>query len=179
VLQVYNVLNIVEALQFFDRMGLEHRIWYAETPPYLAVHSLPARIRNLAAARLRAYVAARSGTDQARVEPHLLHVAEYLEKLPDRWTQDSLRTLMLFTNDLDASRKQSVRDVHPELLDLLAQDGFTWTDERSPQPESSRPPGAPIAPPKALWRIPLVRRWAGRALKVPFLRQVLRRLASA
>jgi hypothetical protein len=99
-------------------MGLFYGIYFAETPWFLSVHSLPARVRNLAAARLRAYVAGRSGKHQARIEPHVLSVADYLEKLPDRWSQDSLRTLMLFTNDLDADRRQSVGQVHPELLDL-------------------------------------------------------------
>ena len=163
VLQVYNVLNIVEALQFFDRMGLFYGIYFAETPWFLSVHSLPARVRNLAAARLRAYVAGRSGKHQARIEPHVLSVADYLEKLPDRWSQDSLRTLMLFTNDLDADRRQSVSQVHPELLDLFAQDGFTWTDECSPPPSNHR-----LAPhaghPNPLRRFPRLRRWAGRVL---------------
>ena len=179
VLQVYNVLNIVEALQFFDRMELPHSIYFAETPPFLAVHSLPARVRNLAAARLRAYAAGCGGRYRTQSAAHALSVADYLEKLPDQWTQDSLRTLMLFTNDLDADRKQSVRQVHSELLALLAQDGFTWTDERSPQPASGRPFGAPIVVPKAVWRVPLLRRWAGRASRIPLLRQVLRRLVSA
>ena len=163
VVQVYNVLNIVEALQFFDRMGLFHSMYFAETPWFLAVHSLPARVRNLAAARLRAYAAGRNGTHQARIETHVLSVADYLEKLPERWSQDSLRTLMLFTNDLDASRKQSVRQVHPELLDLLAQDGFTWTDERSPQP-SGHPLAARAGHPNPRLRFLRLRRWAGQVL---------------
>ena len=163
VLQVYNVLNIVEALQFFDRMGLPHSMYFAETPPYLAVHSLPARVRNLAAARLRAYAAARSGNYQAVIVPHVLSVADYLEKLPDDWSGDSLRGLMLFTNDLDADRKQSVRQVHSELLELLAQDGFTWTDERSPHPTST-PPAAVAGDPNPPLRFPRIRRWAGRVL---------------
>ena len=171
VLQVYNVLNIVEALKFFDGMGLEHRIWYAETPPYLAVHSLPARIRNVAAARLREYVAGHSGKHHGQIAPHVLAVADYVEKLPDRWTPDALRTLMLFTNDLDAGRKQSVRQVHPELLDLLAQDGFVWTDERSAQPSASPLAALSALPgdPKPAWQVPLSR-WA---------RRVWRRLAAS
>ena len=43
----------------------------------------------------------------------------------------SLRTLMLFSNDLDVTRRQSARDVHGELLQLLAAEGFHWTDELS------------------------------------------------
>jgi sulfatase maturation enzyme AslB (radical SAM superfamily) len=161
VLQVYNVLNIVEALEFFDRMGLWHHITVAETPWYLSVHSLPARVRGVAAARLRAYAAGRSGKHQAKIQPHVLSMADYLEKLPDKWSQDSLRTLMRFTSDLDADRKQSVRQVHAELLELLAQDGVLWTDERSPR-EHSNPLHPPAGVPAMLWRVPLFRRWAGR-----------------
>jgi pyruvate-formate lyase-activating enzyme len=162
VLQVYNVLNIVEALEFFDRMGLHHRIWYVETPPYLAVRSLPPRVRAVATARLRAYAAAHQGAPRPGIDSHVLSVAEYLEKLPGTWSHDSLRTLMLFTNDLDADRRQSVRQVHGELLDLLAQDGFVWTDERSPRPQPSGE--APVPAPS--WPVPAsLRRWAGRMLR--------------
>jgi hypothetical protein len=161
VLQVYNVLNIVEALQFFDRMGLLHYITITDTPWYLSVHSLPARVRGVAAARLRAYAAGCSGQHQARIQPQVLSVADYLEKLPNTWKQDSLRTLMRFTSDLDADRKQSVRQVHAELLELLAQDGVVWTDERSPREHGNALP-APVGLPAMLRRVPLFRRWAGR-----------------
>ena len=86
-----------------------------------------ARVRRVAAERLRAYSAGR----RAPVQAHLSGVAAHLESAPGPSAPDALRTLMLFTNDLDAGRRQNVREVHAELLDLLAQDGFRWTDERS------------------------------------------------
>jgi hypothetical protein len=38
---------------------------------------------------------------------------------------------MLFSNDLDITRRQSARTVHAELLELLKEEGFVWTDELS------------------------------------------------
>jgi len=128
VLQVYNALNLVEVLRFFDQMGLGYQVTIAGSPWYLAVGVLPARIRRIAAERLRAYAADRP----AHVQAHLVGVAAHLESTPERSRPDSLRTLMLFTNDLDAGRRQNVRQVHAELLELLEEDGFHWTDERSP-----------------------------------------------
>jgi hypothetical protein len=40
-----------------------------------------------------------------------------------------MRAFMLFTNDLDATRGQSFRDTHRELLQLITDAGFTWTNE--------------------------------------------------
>jgi hypothetical protein len=128
VLQVYNVLNFVEVLRFFDELGLAYRVFIAGAPAILAVNVLPVRIRRLAAARIRAYAAERP----AYVQAELLAVTRHLESAPDRLDGRTLRDLMLFTNDLDAGRRQSVRQVHAELLDLLEQEGFRWTDERSP-----------------------------------------------
>jgi hypothetical protein len=49
--------------------------------------------------------------------------------------------MMLFTNDLDSGRKQCFRAIHPELVELLAEDGFAWTDEtvHSSGPLRNRP----------------------------------------
>ena len=58
-------------------------------------------------------------------------MARQVEQLKDHCTPDALRTLMLFSNDLDATRRQSTRAVHGELLELLAAEGFHWTDELS------------------------------------------------
>lgn len=37
---------------------------------------------------------------------------------------------MLFTNDLDDSRKQSFAATFPELLRLIGEGGYPWIDER-------------------------------------------------
>jgi organic radical activating enzyme len=129
VLQVYNALNLSEVLRFLDKMNIHYRITIASMPWFLAVDILPARIRQLAAERLTAYAAERQADE---TQAHVLSVASYLKSLKDRCTMDSLQTLMLFTNDLDASRGQNVKVVHSELVTLLKEEGFVWTDERSP-----------------------------------------------
>jgi hypothetical protein len=40
-----------------------------------------------------------------------------------------MRSFMLFTNDLDITRGQSFHDTHRELLQLIVDTGFTWTNE--------------------------------------------------
>lgn len=129
VLQVYNALNLSEVLRFLDKMKVHYRITIASAPWFLAVDVLPARIRQVAAERLRAYAAERPADE---TQAHVLSVAHYVESLKERCTMDSLRTLMLFTNDLDAGRGQNFKDVHSELVTLLKEGGFVWSDERSP-----------------------------------------------
>ena len=40
-----------------------------------------------------------------------------------------MRSFMLFTNDLDITRGQSFQDTHRELLQLIIDAGFPWSDE--------------------------------------------------
>ena len=40
-----------------------------------------------------------------------------------------MRAFMLFTNDLDITRGQSFRETHGELLELITDAGFMWTNE--------------------------------------------------
>jgi hypothetical protein len=127
VLQVYNALNLVQVLQWFDEMNIYYRIEIASMPWFLGVSVLPVRARRLAAERLRAYAA---GTCRPDTQADVLSIASYLESVEDRSGQDALRTLMLFTNDLDAGRGQCFKVVHSELLSLLEESGFQWTDER-------------------------------------------------
>jgi len=128
VLQVYNALNLSEVLRFLDKMNVHYRVTIASTPWFLAVDVLPAGIRHVAAERLRVYAAERRADE---TQAHVLSVANYLETVDIRRTEDSLRTLMLFTNDLDAGRDQNFREVHSEMVTLLKEEGFMWTDERS------------------------------------------------
>jgi hypothetical protein len=128
VLQVYNVLHLVDLLAYFDTLGIAANIEFAEVPRFLAVDVLPARVRSIAAGRLRGYAA---GPCSSAMRQVVLSTAKRLETIKDRSTPEALRTLMLFTNDLDASRRQSMRMVHGELLQLLQESGFHWTDERS------------------------------------------------
>jgi glutamate-1-semialdehyde 2,1-aminomutase len=128
VIMVYNVLNVVDVLEFFDGFNIPYSIEFASMPWFLDAAILPARVRAVGAARLRAYAAGRCRASQQAL---VLSVAQRLENMPDQCTPEALRTLMLFSNDLDATRRQNVRAVHGELLELLAAEGFSWTDERT------------------------------------------------
>jgi glutamate-1-semialdehyde 2,1-aminomutase len=127
VLQVYNALNATEILEFFDGLNIPYAVHFATWPSFLNVAVLPASVKAIAADRLRAY--ADRGPPQRR--EHLLGVVQQIESGKNRCTPEGLRDLMLFTNDLDATRQQDVRAVHGELLDLLHKEGFVWTAERS------------------------------------------------
>jgi len=128
VLQVNNALDVVRVLQFFDEMNIGFNIQIATMPWFLGVGVLPASVRALAVTRLQEYA-------DRQCKPHnraqVLSVIDQVERLTDRCTPDALRTLMLFSNDLDATRRQNTRAVHGELLQLLAAEGFHWTEERS------------------------------------------------
>jgi hypothetical protein len=80
-----------------------------------------------AAGRLRDY--ADSDCPTVR-RAHALSVADVIESIQDNCSRESLHALMLFTNDLDATRDQNFAQVHPELLGMIEEEGFKWTDER-------------------------------------------------
>jgi hypothetical protein len=60
----------------------------------------------------------------------LIAIAEYLEGLSDPPLERRVREFMLFTNDLDVTRKQSFANSHQELLYFFEKDGFQWANER-------------------------------------------------
>ena len=83
------------------------------------------KARRLAADRLLAY-AARCRPEQRE---EIRGLASGLLAAGDSFDTALLREFMLFTNDLDVTRGQSFRSTHGELLELITQTGFRWTDE--------------------------------------------------
>ncbi|MCF8143842.1 MAG: hypothetical protein K9N21_07985 [Deltaproteobacteria bacterium] len=127
ILQAYNVLNIVDLLRYLDKKGVSYGIEVASEPWFISLGVLPPSVRLRAARRLRAY--ANSDCPGFR-RSHVLSVADVIESVQDNCTRESLQALMLFTNDLDATRGQSFREVHPELLGMIEEEGFNWSEER-------------------------------------------------
>lgn len=132
VLQVYNALNIVELVKYAESLGRECWMYPLTNPWYLNVSVLPFKARQLAAHNLRDH-AEKTSTEQMR--GHLQNMANHVESIADNCTPESLRTLMLFTNDMDSTRGQSFRETHGQLLDIIKDEGFKWTDEKRYAPE--------------------------------------------
>ena len=127
ILHAYNALNIVDLLRYFDKIGMGCGIEVASEPKFIALGVLPTRVRMLAAGRLRAY--ANSDCPTVR-RTHILALADVIETIQDNCSRESLHALMLFTNDLDATRGQDFRKVHSELLGMIEEEGFKWVEER-------------------------------------------------
>jgi len=127
VLQVYNALNLVELFRYSDRMGVDCWIGPLTSPWFLNVSVLPERARKLAVKRLREYTESDCRPDNRSAATK---IADFIESVEDSCNKDLLRELMLFTNDLDATRNQSFQKTHAELLGLIEETGFRWTDER-------------------------------------------------
>ena len=127
VLQIYNALNIVELLKYSDQMGLDCSIDPLTSPWFLSVSILPRKAKAIAAKRLRRYAQNDCRPKNSRMATK---IADFVESVKDNRNSKSLKTFMLFTNDLDATRNQSFRKIHPELLSLIEATGFRWTDQR-------------------------------------------------
>jgi MoaA/NifB/PqqE/SkfB family radical SAM enzyme len=125
--QAYNALGITDLLRRCDQEGVEcilgNVLLY---PKHLSIQVLPASCRRMARERLERYGA----ECPERHRPGAAALARSLSD-PDRPDQRRLlSTFMTFTNDLDASRKQSLAAAIPELVEELAAAGFAWKDTR-------------------------------------------------
>ncbi len=125
-IQVNNVLGLTRLFRYLDSVEIEFTGYLLHYPPHLAVGVLPGSIRRLAAARLRDYA-----EDDCRPEHRalVLSFAAQIEAGKEEGDPVLLRDFMLFTNDLDRSRGQSIRCADPELVALLERAGFPWLDE--------------------------------------------------
>jgi hypothetical protein len=125
-IQVNNVLGITRLFRYLDSVEIAFSGYLLHYPGHHAVGILPASIRRLAAARLRDY--AEADCHPAR-RALVLSFATQIEAGDEAADPGRLRDFMLFTNDLDASRGQSIHRNDPELVELLEQAGFPWLHE--------------------------------------------------
>jgi MoaA/NifB/PqqE/SkfB family radical SAM enzyme len=126
VVQVYNILNLVELFRYCDAMEFDITLNILHMPERLAIHHLPPSVRRVAARRLRAYAEADC---RELTRSQVVSLADYLDALTAPLNRTLLRELMLFTNDLDATRGQDFQRTHAEFVRLAAEDGFEWTRE--------------------------------------------------
>jgi MoaA/NifB/PqqE/SkfB family radical SAM enzyme len=125
--QAYNALAITDLLRLCDSEGLECLLGNVLLfPDHLSIRALPAACRRVARERLEAYLAVCPERHRAAVT----NVARSLGGPEDRQQASLLSTFMTFTNDLDASRKQSLAAAIPELVEALAAAGFAWKNTR-------------------------------------------------
>jgi hypothetical protein len=127
VVQIYNVLELVDLYRYCDEMDMEVTMNILHMPDRLAIHHLTPRVREVAAQRLMEYY---DSDCREFSKPQVLSLARYLQEMKTPPNPEIIREFMLFTNDLDATRGQSFRKAHPEMVQLLAEDGFEWTDEK-------------------------------------------------
>ena len=121
-LQAYNAFTLIELLRFSDQIGLECQVSTVVEPDFLGIEVLPSAIRERAAAIFRDYAA----NAPAAHRKLALTLADRLTSPEIRFQRALLETFMLFTNDLDQSRNQSLARSLPELHGALNAAGVRW-----------------------------------------------------
>ena len=122
VVQNLNVVGLTDLLHWLDHHGIEYAPHLLDTPARLRPAVLPQAARQLAADRLEAYLQA--VPSRAPISA-LSGMVTYLRDAPLP-SPALIRSFMEFTNDLDASRRQSFAHVHPELVAMFAAEGYPW-----------------------------------------------------
>ena len=133
-IQINNVLNLTNLFRYLDAAGIAFTGYLLDYPHHLAVSALPASIRRLAAARLTEYA---EGDCRPEHRALVLSFVSQIESGDEAGNPDHLRDFMRFTNDLDASRGQSIHRTDPELVDLLEQAGVPWLHDTLHAPAAS------------------------------------------
>jgi hypothetical protein len=147
VIQANNVLSITNLLRYLDSVDIPFNGYLLDEPGFLAVSILPFPVRRVAADRLLEYAAADCRPEQCAL---VKSFAAQIESGADAGNPERLRDFMLFTNDLDASRGQSIHRTDPELVELLEQAGFPWREE------TLHAPAASVSGEKRKWRLALM-----------------------
>lgn len=124
--QAYNALHITDLFRYLDSMEIGFFAYPIHLPRYLTLDVMPSAARREAARRLAAYA------DRDCRPQHLAMVQGLIAQLNQ--TKEVLdarlvRSFMLFTNDLDATRRQRIHDVNGELVSFLEAAGFPWLFE--------------------------------------------------
>jgi hypothetical protein len=144
--QVNNMLRLVSLFRYLDSVGIGFTGYLLHYPRFLAVNILPSSIRRLAAARLTEYAETDCRPERRAL---VLSFAAQFEAGEEAGDPDLLRDFMLYTNDLDASRGQSIHRTDPELVELLEQAGYPWLHDTLHAPVAS------VAEETRRWRIAL------------------------
>ncbi|HEX3464166.1 MAG TPA: twitch domain-containing radical SAM protein [Candidatus Elarobacter sp.] len=131
-LQNYNALGMVELLRALDDRGMRVAYNAVNDPGRLAHSCLPSGVRRVAERRLRHYLEHECKAENVEVVRAFCHA---LEPSNDAFDPERFEEFMKFTNDLDATRGESLRDAAPELWSLLRASGVEWSNARRHAPE--------------------------------------------
>lgn len=145
-IQAYNVLSITQLLDWLESKQIDWQIGLVVAPAHLSARLLSERGKQLACERLEAFL---SRSVQAAASPELLSrtrmvMADMMKPLPQRDHRRLLDEFMAFTNDLDATRGQSIHDSLPEVADAIAEAAGGWDHK----PKFAVAEAAPQAPGK-------------------------------
>lgn len=124
-LQAYNALEVADVYRFCDQNNLPCFSIVLVRPRHLSIAALPPKVRETAARRLRQYIEdSKDSLSQNKMRAMALVNALESERNP--FDPRELNKMMLFTNDLDRSRGESIRETFPELVRLIEEEGYPW-----------------------------------------------------
>ena len=142
-IQANNALNITKLFRYFDESAIAFYCYPIHRPQHLSIWAMSRSVRQTASDRLRQYA-------ETDCLPHnrdlILGLANQVAPGDAVCDPQLVRQFMMFTNDLDISRGQSIHKTDPELVSLLARDGFAWIDDtlHAGQKFPRRPRSAPV-----------------------------------
>lgn len=125
--QAYNILDVTDLFDWCLEQGLGfgtgNILLY---PGWLSVLVLPRDVRLLAASRVEAWLEARAPEDSVRAE--LTTLINYLRDDARSASDEEVQDFIRYTNDLDRTRRQDVRESLPELYALFTRH-HAWDHE--------------------------------------------------
>ena len=135
--QAYNMLHIPALAQFCEDMDLDLRYHFLEIPNHLSCLVMPPEARIAAARKMRNFAMANAPDATTRVRrtmyvrDTMLKLAAILEENDKPADPKLLNAFMIFTNDLDADRRQDFASVNGELKELILAYGAPWNAQTS------------------------------------------------
>ncbi len=126
-LQNTNALDMPRLLRFLDERELRLNFNAISFPPRLAPRNLPPAVRIRASAQLREYLGLECRGENVTV---VRGYCDLLEADGDSFERELFEDYMTFTNDLDASRGQSIAVAAHELVAALENAGVPWSTAR-------------------------------------------------
>jgi MoaA/NifB/PqqE/SkfB family radical SAM enzyme len=124
--QAYNIMNITDILTYCDKKGYHLFAHFLVGPGYLNVLVLPKSARLEAMHRIKAYLTGEGDKPNRQSAEYLV---TFLEQHKSEHYSHLCKDFMLFTNDMDVSRKQSFHKTHAELVNYFSSDGLVWNFE--------------------------------------------------